>query len=187
VSPTEYPGAEPRRHARHNSAVEVLRLWRGGDVPGIDEAHTRVQGIRACVLDNPARMAIVEALRAGYLYVNPQTCHHGAERRLATLWAWWSAAARHPELVVSTMGGSDPMRVRCDLSPTERTFGFDAFRSVGRYQQHPVERRLALHAGRTADHRPGNGGAHGRALTARLRGRAHQEQDSLTPAHDCPS
>ncbi len=42
--------------------------------------------------------------------------------------------------MLGTSQESDAARIRCDLSPTERTWGFDAFRTIGRllYQLQPV-------------------------------------------------
>jgi hypothetical protein len=91
-------------------------------------------------------MAIAEALRAGYLYVNLRLYHDGAAQRLETMWGWWCAAAGHPEIVISTTRGSDAVRVRCDLSPTGRDWGFDALRTMARLlgDQQPVDRACWL-------------------------------------------
>ncbi len=142
VSPADLPTAEPRWHPRRISAAEVLRLARGESVPGVNPQDPRVQSIRGCRLTNIARMALSEALRHGYLYVQltlyePQVAHN-----LTTLWGWWCAAAGHPEIVMSTTRGSDGVRVRCDLSPTGRDWRFDAFRTMARLlgDQHPIDR-----------------------------------------------
>jgi hypothetical protein len=142
VSPADLPTAEPRWHPRRISAAEVLRLARGESVPGVNTHDPRVQSIRRCRLTNIARMALSDALRHVYLYVQltlyePQVAHN-----LTTLWGWWCAAAGHPEIVMITARDSDAVRVRCDLSPTGRSWEFDAFRTIGRmlYQQQPVGR-----------------------------------------------
>ena len=60
-------------------------------------------------------MAVADALRQGYL--------------------GWCCDAGHPEIVLSTTRGS------AATSPTGRTWGFDAFRTIGRllYQLQPVD------------------------------------------------
>jgi hypothetical protein len=142
VSPADLPLAEPRWYARRITAPEVLRLSRGEPVPGVSEQDPRVQSIRGCRLTNIARMALSDALRCGYLYIQltlyePQIAHN-----LRTLWGWWCAAAGHPEIVLSTAQSSDAVRIRCDLSPTGRAWGFDAFRAMARLlgDQHAVDR-----------------------------------------------
>jgi hypothetical protein len=88
------------------------------------------------------RLGDAEALRAGYLYVNLELYHDGAAQRLETLWGWWYAAAGHPEIVLRTARGTDAVRVHCDLSPTGREWGFDAFRTIAPLlgDQHAVDR-----------------------------------------------
>jgi hypothetical protein len=142
VSPIDLPTAEPRWHTRRITAAEVLRISRGEPVPGVNTQDPRVQSIRRCRLTNVARMALSEALRCGYLYVQltlyePQVAHN-----LRTLWGWWCAAAGHPEIVLSRTRGSDGARIRCDLSPTGRDWGFEAFPVMARLlgEQHPVDR-----------------------------------------------
>jgi hypothetical protein len=43
---------------------------------------------------------------------------------------------------MGTTRGSDGARIRCDLSPTQREWGFDAFRTMARLlgDQEPVDR-----------------------------------------------
>jgi hypothetical protein len=142
VSPADLPTAEPRWHTRRITAAEVLRLARGEPVPGVNTHDPRVQSIRGCRLTNIARMALSEALRCGYLYVQltlyePQVAHN-----LRSLWGWWCGAAGHPEVVLSRTRGSDGVRIRCDLSPTGRAWGFDAFPVVARLlgEQQPIDR-----------------------------------------------
>jgi hypothetical protein len=55
---------------------------------------------------------------------------------------WWCAAAGHPEIVLRTTRGTDAVQVRCDLSPTGQSWGFDAFPVMARLlgEQHPVDR-----------------------------------------------
>jgi hypothetical protein len=138
----ELPLAEPRWHRRRITAAEVLQLWRGEAVPGVSDADLRVQSIRRCRLTNIARMALSDALRCGYLYVQLTLYDPNVAHNLRTLWGWWCAAAGHPEIVMSTTRGTDGARIRCDLSPTGRDWDFDAFRSMARLlgDQHPVDR-----------------------------------------------
>jgi hypothetical protein len=120
----------------------VLRLSRGEDVPGVSTADPRIESIRHCRLTNVARMALSEALRSGYLSVQHTLYDSDVAHNLTTLWGWWCAAAGHPEIVISTTRGSDAVRVRCDLSPTGRDWGFDAFRTMARLlgEQQPIDR-----------------------------------------------
>ncbi len=141
VSQTDLPPVEPCWHTRRITAAEVLKLWRGERVPGVSEADPRVQSIRRCRLTNVARMALSEARRHGYLSVQVTLHDPDVAHNLTTLWGWWCAAAGHPEIVLRTARGTDAVRVRCDLSPTGRSWGFDAFPVMARLlgDQHPVD------------------------------------------------
>jgi hypothetical protein len=57
------------------------------------------------------------------------------------LWGWWCAAAGPPEIVLRTARGTDAVQLRCDLSPTGQSWGFDAFRTMARLlgDQQPVD------------------------------------------------
>jgi hypothetical protein len=142
VSPADLPTAEPRWHPRRVTAAEVLRLARGEPLPGVNTQDPRVQSIRRCRLTNVARMALSEALRQGYLYVQLTLYEPEVEHNLGTLWGWWCAAADHPEIVLGTTRASDGVRIRCDLSPTGREWSFDAFRTMAQLlgEQHPADR-----------------------------------------------
>ena len=132
VVPADLPAVEPRWNPRRITAAEVLQLSRWEDVPGINPDDPRVQGIRRCTLDNIARLALSDALRRGYLYLNHRSYHADDDQHLATLWGWWCAAAGHPEIVMERGESGDAVRVRCDLSTTGRTWDFGAFAQVAR-------------------------------------------------------
>jgi len=132
VLPGDVPTAEPRWDARRITAAEVLQLSRWEEVPGINPDDPRVQGIRRCTLDNIARLALAEALRTGYLYVNRRNYHVDDDQHLATLWGWWCAAAGHPQIVIERGEARDAVRIRCDVSSTGKTWDFAAFAQVAR-------------------------------------------------------
>jgi hypothetical protein len=142
VSPTDLPTVEPRWSARRISAAEVVRLWQGEPVPGLEPADPRVQSIRHCTLSTVGRTAFADARRTGYLFVGLYSHEPDTASRLETLWGWWCAAAGHPEITLATARHTDAVRLRCDLAPTGRSWGFDAWRTIGRllYQQQPVGR-----------------------------------------------
>jgi hypothetical protein len=142
VSPQDLPTVEPRWAARRISAAEVVCLWQREDVPGLDPADPRVQAIRHCTLSTIGRQSFADARRTGYLFVGLPSHEQEASTRLETLWGWWCAAAGHPEITLSTARHTDAVRLRCDLAPTGRSWGYDAFRTIGRllYQQQPVGR-----------------------------------------------
>jgi len=128
----DLPHIEPTELRRRISAKEVLALSRGGRVPGVAEADPRVRAIRGLRLDNPARMDLAEALRAGYLFVNVRVPEAAIAAHLEQLWGWWCAAAGHPEIVLGTDRVSDAARIRCDLSSSEGRWDFAAWRTIGR-------------------------------------------------------
>jgi hypothetical protein len=132
VSLTDLPTVEPRWHTRRITAAEVVRRSQREDVPGINLHDPRVQAIRSCTLSTLGRLAFADARRQGYLYVNLPSHEAGYRHNLETLWGWWCAAAGHPEIVLATVPVSDAVRVRCDLAPTGRSWGYDAFRTIGR-------------------------------------------------------
>jgi hypothetical protein len=132
VYPQELPTVAPRWSTRRISAAEVVRLWQREDVPGLTPHDPRVQSIRHCTLSTSGRLAFADARRTGYLYVNLPSHEAAYRHNLETLWAWWCAASGHPEIVLSTARDSDAVRLRCDLAPTGRSWGYDAFRRIGR-------------------------------------------------------
>lgn len=134
MHPHDLLSVAPQWHTRRLTAAEVIRLWQGDPVPGVNPRDPRVRAIRRCIVGNIGRTAFAVARHSGYLYLN-RAQHHdddGDPDRLRALWGWWCAGAGHPEVVLERGRGSDAVRVRCDLSPTGRVWNMAAFGTVAR-------------------------------------------------------
>jgi hypothetical protein len=114
------------------TASEVLRLARGEAVPGVNHHDLQVQRVQECRVSPIGHEAVASALKQGYLFVNVRIYESEDAANLTALWATWCAAAGHPEIVMRTSAGTDAVTVRCDLGPTERSWGFDVFGSMAR-------------------------------------------------------
>jgi hypothetical protein len=129
----DLPLVSPQWSPRQLSAAEVVRLVQGDDVPGVDPASPIIQRLREGLPDNYARMAFAEARRQGYLFVNQRQYDRAwIASQLGEVWRWWCSAAWHPQIILSTVPGSDFARIRCDVSPTGQDWSFAAFAAIGK-------------------------------------------------------
>jgi hypothetical protein len=128
----EILSATPTRQRPPVTASEVLRLARGESVPDVNHHDPQVRKIRDCRVSLIGHEAVATALKQGYLFFNLRLYDAGAAGDVTALWRIWCAAAGHPEIVMRTSAGTDAVTDRCDLGPTARSWGFEAFGSMAR-------------------------------------------------------